>query len=94
MGSAALFDKSDLIANTEAVFEEKRAAKALEGTLAHDANTVTEHISFIHIMGRQDDDSILLVGLEHVPQVSAGTKIHAGGRLVKENKARATTESD
>ena len=76
VGSAALFDKSDLIANTEAVFEEKRSTETLHSSLAHDADSVTEHICLVHVMGSQDDDSIFLVGLKHVPQVSAGSEIH------------------
>ena len=60
---SALFDKSDLVANTESVLEEQGAAKALECALAHDADTVTEHVSLVHVMCRQNDNSVLLVRL-------------------------------
>lgn len=40
MRSLALFDESNLVADTEAILEEERATDALECTLAHDTNAV------------------------------------------------------
>lgn len=73
---AALFDKGDLVTNTEAVLEEKRGTETLHSSLAHDADSVTEHICLVHVMGSQDNDSVFLVRLKHVPQISAGAEIH------------------
>lgn len=80
---SSLLDEGDLVANTEAVLEEERAAKALKSTLAHDSNTVTKHIGFVHIVSRQHNNSVFFVRLEHIPEISSGAKIHTRGWLVK-----------
>ena len=67
MGSTSLLNESNFKADTEAVLEEERATEALHRALAHNADTVTEHISFVHIMSSQNDYSVFLVGLEHFP---------------------------
>jgi hypothetical protein len=86
--------EGDLVADTEAVLEEEGAADALKGALAHNADAVTEDISLIHVMGSENNNSVFLVALEHVPKVAPGTQVHAGGRLVQEDKSRPATESD
>ena len=77
VGSSSLLDEGDLVADTEAILEEKRAAEALKSTLAHDSNTITEHVGLVHVMRRQHNNSVLLVRLEHVPEIPSGAKIHA-----------------
>ena len=61
VGSSSLLDECNLVADTETVLEEERAAEALHRALAHDADTVTKHVRLVHIMSSQDDDSVLLV---------------------------------
>ena len=47
---SSFLDEGELVADTEAILEEKRAANALKSALAHDTNAVTEDISLIHIV--------------------------------------------
>ena len=83
---SSLLDESKFIARSKSVLEEKRATKAFELTACHDTDSVTQDISFIHVMSGQDDDPISLVHLEHVPKHSSCSEIHARGRLVKYDK--------
>ena len=85
--SPSLLDEGDLVANTEAILEEERAAQALKGTLAHNSNTVSEHVGFVHIVSSQDNDSVFFVRLEHIPEISSCAKIHTRGRLVKKDES-------
>jgi len=59
--SPLLLHEGDSVAETETVLEEEGRAEALECALAHDTDTVAEHVSLIHIMRGQNDDAILLV---------------------------------
>ncbi len=43
-------------------------------------------------MGGQDDDTVLLLGLEHLPEASPGSQVHAGGGLVEKHKFGTTNE--
>ena len=61
VGSSSLLDECNLVADTETVLEEKRAAEALHRAFAHDANTVAKHVCFVHVMSSENDDSVLLV---------------------------------
>ena len=47
---SVLSNKGHLISNTKSTLEEEGAAKALELTLAHYADPVTQDIGFVHIM--------------------------------------------
>lgn len=77
VGSSSLLDEGYLVADTEAILEEERAAEALKSTLTHDSNTIAEHVGLVHVMCRQHNNSVLLVRLEHVPEIPSGAKIHA-----------------
>jgi len=72
-----LLDEGQLVASTKAVLQEERATDALKSAFAHDSNSVTKHISFVHVMSCQNYNSILLVRFEHVPEVATSTKIHS-----------------
>lgn len=74
---SALLYKGDAISDTETVLEEKWAANALDLALHHDADAVAEHVRLVHVMSGQDNDAVLLVSLEHVPEVATGTQVHA-----------------
>ncbi len=78
--------KGQFVASAESVLQEEGAAQALQSSLAHDADSVTKHVCFVHVMGRQYDDSVFSVALEHVPEVSSGTQVHTRGRLVEHHK--------
>ena len=73
MGLSALLDERDAIADAEAILEEERATNALQLTLHHDTDAVAQHISLVHVVRRQDDDAIFLVGLQHIPEVAPCT---------------------
>ena len=47
------FNKLDSITDTKTVLEEIRTAKALKVTLAHNADTISEYISFFHEVSGQ-----------------------------------------
>lgn len=81
--SPSLFHESDLVTKTETVLKEKRAAYALYSTLAHDANTITQNICLVHVMCGEDNNSVFLVRLEHIPKVSSSAEVHSRGGLVK-----------
>ena len=87
-----LSDKGYLISNAESALEEEGAAKALELTLAHYADPVAQDIGLVHIVRSQNNDAIFLVRFEHVPEVTAGTEIHASSWFVKEDQLRITAE--
>ena len=57
------FYKLDSITDTKTVLEEIRTAKALKVTLAHNADTISEYISFFHKMSSQQNYSVLFVRL-------------------------------
>ena len=84
MGSPSLLDESDLVANSETILEEEGTAEALHRALAHNSYTVAKHVCFVHIMSRQNDNSVLFVGLKHVPEVSSRAKVHSSRGFIEE----------
>ena len=86
MSLSPLLHHGNLVPNSEAVLEEEGATDALQGALAHDADTVTEDISFIHVMSRQDNDSINFVFFEHVPHSPPSHDIQTSCGLIKKNQ--------
>ena len=93
MGLSALLDESDAIADAEAILEEERATNALQLALHHDADAVAQHVSLVHVVCRQDDDAVFLVGLKHIPKVAPRAQVHACGGLVKHDELGASTKS-
>ena len=61
------FDDRHDIADTEAILQEHGRSQARHFTRGHDANPIAENVSFVHVMGSQEDDSILLLFTKHVP---------------------------
>ena len=72
-----------LVACSITVFEEEGAAEAEYLAIGHDTNTVTQNISFIHVMCSQNDDSVVLVVLKHVPKCSSGADVHTCSWLIE-----------
>ena len=89
-----LLHEGYLIAEAKAVLQEERAPDALQLPLDHDANTIAENVSLIHVVRREDDNAILFVGLEHVPKVPSRSEIHSSSRLVKHHELGAAAEGD
>ena len=84
----------EIIPDSVALFEEKTGAKANELTLRHDADSVTEHVSLVHIMCCQNDDPIVAVGSQHVPKGASGLEIHSTSRLIQHDELTVATEGD
>ena len=74
---SSFLHESDPVSQSEAILEEERAAQALHSTLDHDTDTIAEHVCFVHVMCSQNDDSVLLVRFEHIPELSAGAQVHS-----------------
>ena len=77
MDSSALLYEGELVTETKAILKEQRATKALHGSVAHYVNTVTEHISFIHMVSREEDGSVFLVLLKHSLYVATHAEVHS-----------------
>ena len=94
VGLFILLDHGQLVAGTVAVLEEQRASETLDAALVHDSDAVTQNISFIHIVRRQDNDSVASVVLQHVPEGTSGIQVHSSGRLIEHDELGVSTESD
>jgi len=90
--SLRVLNHGQFVASAEAVLEEEGRTKAHELTLGHDSDSVAEHVSLVHVMRGQDNNSISTVVLEHVPQTSARAQVHSSGRLVEEHKLRSSAK--
>ena len=62
--------------------------------ISHDADSVSQIISFIHKVSGQDDDFFALVLLEHVPNVTSGRCVHSRSRLVEINQLRVSNKGN
>ena len=67
--------------------QEGSAALAHKLTCRHNADSVAEDFSFVHVMRGQYDHSILLIGLKHIPHAAPGSYIETCCRLIKQNQA-------
>ena len=60
---AIFLDQGKLVSSTEAVLQEEGAAQAHELAFGHDSDSVSEHISLVHVMRGENDDPVPLVAL-------------------------------
>ena len=65
--------------------QEGSAALTHKLACRHDADSVAENFSFVHIMRGQDYHSVLLVGLKHVPHSAPSCDVETSCRLIKQN---------
>jgi hypothetical protein len=70
-------DDGEVVACPEAFLEEERAAAGDEFSFAHDADAVAQVVRLVHVVRGQDDDPVLFVALEHLPEVPARVSVHA-----------------
>ena len=94
VGHFELLDHGQFVPGAEAVLEEQGTSEATNFTLGHDADTVTQDISLVHVMCREDDDPVVTVVLEHVPKTASRAQIHAGGGLVKQDQTRVAANGN
>lgn len=59
--STAFLRERKVVANAESLLEEQGSSQADNFALIHDAYSVTEHIGFVHVMGRKNDNSAISV---------------------------------
>jgi len=81
------FDKCQLEAITIPFLQEEGAAEANDFALSHDADSVSKHISFVHVVGRQHDDPISPLVTQHIPQGSSRVEIHTCSWFIEDHKA-------
>ena len=86
--------KGQVVSDTVALLEEERCSETDELTLGHDADAVAKYVSLIHVVGRQNDDSVVAVRSQHVPERAARLEVHSTGRLIKHHELTVTTERD
>mmetsp|Transcript_30511 Transcript_30511/g.37570 ORF Transcript_30511/g.37570 Transcript_30511/m.37570 type:complete len:243 (-) Transcript_30511:2382-3110(-) len=80
------FLKREIVAHSVALFQEKRGAKADELSLGHDADSVAKHVRLVHVMCRQNYNSIVAISSQHVPQGAASLQVHSTCWLIKHDK--------
>ena len=78
-------DHGQLVAGTIAILEEERASKAFNAALAHDCDSISKYIGLIHVVRRQQNNSIVSVVLEHVPEGAPRTQIHSGSGFIEQD---------
>ena len=81
--SLVLLNHGQLVACSVTVLEEEGATETEYLAIGHDTNTVTQNISFIHVVCRKNDDSVVLVVLEHVPKSASGADVHTSCWFIK-----------
>ncbi len=69
VGFGSLLREGDRVTDSELVFEEGTRAAAEQSALTHDADPVAEVVRLVHEVGGQNDDAVVLVGFEQVPDV-------------------------
>ena len=79
---ALLLGKHQIVPDTKTILEKERRATTLDVAFSHDADPVTEDVSLIHVMSREDDYATLLILLDHLPEASSRRCVHTRGRLV------------
>ena len=52
----------EVVPNAIALLQEQTTTDRYQVTVLHDADPVTEHVCFVHVMSRQDDDAVVAVG--------------------------------
>ena len=77
---------SKLVACSIAVFQEKRAAQALDAPLGHDRNPVTQDVRLVHVVRCEHNYPVASVVFEHVPECSPRSQVHSSSRLVEHNE--------
>ena len=83
VGHRVVLDNSHNVAYTEAILEEHGGAETGHLASSHDSDSIAEDVSLVHIMSRQQDNPVLLVGSEHIPQLASSLDIKARSWLVK-----------
>ena len=79
------------------VLLEQARGRALgdDAAAVHDGDLVAQEVGLFHVMGRQQHRAAFrLDGADQVPEVVAGLRIEAGGRLVQEQHLRVVDERD
>ena len=74
----SFLDKGQFIPDTKTVLQEEGTSQALERALAHDPDPVTQDVCLVHVVSSQQNDPVLSVLAEHLPQLAAGLDIETG----------------
>lgn len=67
--SCRLLDESQIVADSEPVFEVNARAAAYHFALAHDSDSVAEVVCLVHEVSGEDDDSVVFVCFEKFPNI-------------------------
>ena len=62
------FLQSQVVANTVPFLQKQTGTETDQLPLSHDSNPIAKHVGLIHVMRRQDDNSIVAIGSQHVPK--------------------------
>ena len=81
-----LLNHGQFVASAIAIFEKDRASQADNLTFSHDTNTVSQDVSFVHVMCSQQNYTTTLVVFEHLPNVAPCLNIHSCSWLIKKHK--------
>jgi hypothetical protein len=68
------------------IFDEKTGAQEADAALRHDADGITEHVSFLHTVRGQNNDAVFLQTVERSPDFPAAVCIDACGWLIEDDK--------
>ena len=84
----------EYVAAAESVLEEEGGAAALERALVDDGDAVAEHVGLLQVVGGQQDGAALAQLQNDVPDLHAVVGVHAGRRLVQDDRPGAGDEGD
>lgn len=78
-----LFDQRQVVAISEGGFKKEGGATALQIAIRNDGNPVPENLSFIHVVGGEENCSTSFVFDEQIPDGSSSKRIHPRSRFVQ-----------
>jgi len=71
---------------TVKILEEHGAAAALQLSVGHDGNAVTQQVGFIHEVRRQNHRTTGALTLQDVPGLTTSFRVHPGRRFIQDHE--------
>lgn len=65
------------VSHPEPLFEEKTRSAAKSAAMPKNADSVAQDVCLFHVVGCEEDDAVLLLEAEDVPEFAAGGGVHA-----------------
>ena len=87
-----LLGDRQVVADAELALQVQRGARHLQLAVRHDHDAVAEEIGFVHEVRAQQNDAVLLLLFQKLPDLATRGGVHAGRGLVEEHDSTRETD--